>query len=979
MQTSFFVKRLAPAVLAALLIAPFAAVPPPAAAQTAPSGGISGIVTGADGTPLGGVTVALQGAAVPSVTTDAHGHYAFAVVPPGAYTILVTKAGFATTQQEDVFVAAGSVTTVNATLSPSSFSSLQTIGHVSTNRAGRATINTTPASVDVLPQTTFTDQNQVQVTKILNETPGIITTLGGYAGQSMGSPQETQIRGALPYETESLIDGHPVSISSDGSFSPNFLNPALLQNVEIVKGPGSSATEINYAINGSVNYRTLEPTRTPVQTIEYGVDGFGGQFSSLQATGSLKGHFIDYAFAYATDGTPSGLHNYPIAGSQVPLLYGAPPWTVNGQVVAQTPLGFGAANTPQFNGTPGAARYNQPVYVCCTTISAGYHSTDELAKIRLNFSQNTTLTLSYLGGQSFYDDPTQQSSLLGIGGTNQSFSIFTPPAGYTGSVPAGTAIPFDTLAYTDQYASQQNNLFQAEFRTTLGPTNGILARLYSGYTNAYGYGGTSTAATTSFSGSAYGGLLLCAKGLVQDPATGNCVAPAGGPESAPVMTYFNGQHTVFTSVTEPTTDENQDYLRGYSVELDHTSGPNTYALSFDRSYHEATEYLDEVLSGLVGFQLFPGSGQTFSTLALRGQLVLSPTVNASVSDYLVQYTSHYTDDGGLTWQTATHGVNAPRLGLSWRPSVDLAVRFAAGESVAPPYVDILSSPGGNPAPNATGGATYYTLNQNNGNVAPETAFTYDLGADRRVGQFGSVSGDVYLTSLHNLFLDSTFQNGTYTPPPPSADAGRTFPLYVSATTNLAQARYEGIELSAQRTPPAGFGFRLQGSLMRAYTYNLPPGFYNSGPDPASAYTTNLGIIPYVNFYGSGGFVTSTIGGRVPYSMGYGEANWRTHAGTFYSLGYTYYGPNNGFNVPAFGVVSATARFTLAKDTTLTLTGDNLFGAYDQPFGYYMNGVPIPLANGAYDHATAGYLGVTRGSNYGPATVRLAIRHKFGSE
>ncbi len=955
----------------ALALTFMTAFSPSVSAQTASTAGsVTGTVTSSDGAPLGGASVTLQGAAAQTTTSDAKGHFTFQKVTPGAYAVVVTKPGFATTQQEDVYVVAGNAVTVNAVLAQSSFSSLRTIGRVSTNVPGRVTINTTPASAAVISNQTFADQGQVQVTKVLNETPGIITGPIGYSGTSQGSPQITQIRGSLPYETESLIDGHPVSVGADGWYSPIYLNPALLQNVEIVKGPGAMGSEINYAINGSVNYRTLEPTRTPVQTFELGVDGFGGVNTAFQATGSTFNHRLDYAFAAATNGTPSAVHNYQIAGSQVPLLYGAPPWTVNGQVVAQTPFGVAASNTPQFYSTPGAARYAQPLYVCCASTDDGYNSKAELAKLRFNFSQTTALTLSYLGGQAFYNNPLQDSSLSPVGNTGQSFSTFSPPKGYTGSVPAGTPIPYDTLAWVPSYDSAQQNLVQAEFRTTLGESNSVLARYYTGYSSQNNYEYFGSGSTYQWTGTAWGGLLMCPPGT--GVVKGGCGAP-GSPTVAPSVTYFNGTPVTFGNTIVPSATLTQDHLRGYSAEFDHMSGKNTYTVSFDRSHHDSLQYANQPLSGIVGYQLFPGSGQQFTTISVRGQFALSPTVTASLGDYFVQYASHYTDNGGASWQDAVHNANEPRLGLAWRPSTDLALRFSAGGSIAPPYITILSSPGGNPVPNATGGATAYTLNQNNGAVSPETAFGYDLGFDKRLAGAMSLSGDVYLTSLHNMFLPVTYQNGTYTPPS-GADKGNTEPLYLTQTANLGQARYEGIELALQRTPLVGFGFRLQGSLERAFTYNLPPGFYNTAAGP---YTANLGVIPNVNFFGSAGFYSGIQGGRVPYSMGYGEANYRTRAGTYYNLGVTYYGPNNAFNVPAFTVVSAAARFRLAKDTSLTVSGDNITGSYDQPFGYYMGGVPVPLANGAYAGATKGYLGITRGSNYGPAVIRVTLRTRLG--
>ena len=133
---------------------------------------------------------------------------------------------------------------------------------------------------------------------MLNETPGVVASRSTDGnGASPASLVIPQIRGALPYETETLVDGHPVSVGADGYFSPLYLNPALLQDVEIAKGPGVEGTDINYAIGGSVNYRTLEPTRTFHATLNFGVDNFGGQTSFVRITGSTPSHFLDYAFA----------------------------------------------------------------------------------------------------------------------------------------------------------------------------------------------------------------------------------------------------------------------------------------------------------------------------------------------------------------------------------------------------------------------------------------------------------------------------------------------------------------------------------------------------------------------------------------------------------------------------------------------------------------------------------------------------------
>jgi hypothetical protein len=970
MNVTRILRRVAPVALSLALALPsLLAFGSPAGAQGATTGSITGTVVSSDGAPVPGASVTLQGSTMPPTSSDGAGRFSFSNVPPGAYTIVLTKSGFAATQQQDVFVVAGSPTTVNAILTAASFSSLQQIGRVSSNSPGRATINTGPAAENIISSQIFADQGALQVVDVLNQTPGVVSNPQGGAA-SRGSAQDTQIRGALPYETESLIDGHPVSVGSDGSFSPTFLNPAMLQNIEIVKGPGSMPTEINYAIGGSVNYRTLEPTRTPRETLTIGGDGFGGVNTAFQATGSLPGHKLDYAFAFATDGTPGPLVNDRFSGSSIPLAYGdlTQPYYINGQQVVAGPYGAAASGTPQYSGVIGQARLVAPIYTCCPTIDSGYVSRNELAKLRYNFSEQTALTISYLGGQEdFGQDGVQSDSVYPIYGSNQGEVYFAPPAGYTGSVPAGRVIPAALTEDLDARTWQQQNLVQAELHTTLGATNTLLARFYSGYTDSYTVSDAGTLdAPYSWTENAWGGVPLCPVGTLF--GAGGCAPGGTGPGVAPTMTYFNGQPTTFTRATEADIISEQDYLQGESLQLDHVAGPNTYELAFDRSHHDSS-----AVGGL--YPLSPGSGQLFTTISGRAQLVLTSKLNASLSDYSVTYASHYTGDGGITWHDATHTVNEPRAALTFRASTDTALRFSAGGSIAPPYIELLSSPGSTPLANTPGHATLYTENANNGQVSPETAFGYDLGFDQRLPRATSFSADIFETTLHNMFLPATFLIGTYTPPPGNLDAGNTEPLYESLTENLGQARFEGVELAFQRTPIAGLGFRLQGSLERAFTYNLPPGFYNTASGP---YTTNLGIIPFVNFQTSGTGYNALNTARIPYATGYGELNFRSRSGAYYSLGMTYFGSNNAFNVPAFTVFSGSIRYTLAKNTTLQVSASNLFGVNDSALYGAFNGIPVPLANGAaHVSGGVGYLGPTGAINFGPSIVTVQLRHTFG--
>jgi outer membrane receptor protein involved in Fe transport len=926
------------------------------AAASEATASLSGHVQTPDGQPVAGVAVVLEGAVSAKTTSDESGRFSFAQLPLGIYSIALAKAGFDRTASTDIVVQAGLVTALDTTLVPASFSSLQTIGRTSTNVPGRTQINTTTAALQVIPAQTFADQGSTQVTKVLTEMPGVSLTSnaagGGSNHASLGAPEYPQLRGSLHYETESLIDGHPVSVGAIGTFSPLLVLPALLQSVEVVKGPGAMPAEINYAVGGTINYRTLEPTRKPEASLDIGADRYGGVNTALRATGSMADHRFDYAFAFATLGTPGPLQNYSVAGSQVFLAFGSPPWTINGLQLPKPPVFFALSPTPQYAGGAGVVRYAEPLYLCCTPVSTGYDARGELGKLRFNFSQQTALTVSYLGGQS---GQNFSGTILGSGEPLINFSTFAPPAGYSGSIPAGTPIPFDTQANTAYWEFVQQNLFQAELRTSVGATT-LLARAYSGFGSTLAQEYT-PGQTLSITENAWGGVALCPAGTT---ARGGTCAASGGATVAPVMTFFNGQPTTLSTFSPATYTLLLDHLRGYSLEADRAIGNAVVSLALDRSNHDSGEFAlvpGQTVSQVV---LPPGSGQQFTTVLARVQSALTSRLSATLSTYFTSYASHYTGDGGVTWSDATHADVLPRLGFAWRPASDVAWRLAVGASIAPPYIALLSSPGSTPVHNPAGAAQGYFVNANSGQVAPETAFGFDLGFDWRLRPTLRLSSDVYFTHLRDMFLTQTSQQGTFAPTS-GASAGVAEPLYVTQTANLGNARYQGVEVMLEQAPLRGFGFKVQGSLQRAFAYGLSPSFYSTTAGPN---TTNLGVIPNINFQASGSGFNAISPGRIPYSQGYAEINVRTRAAGLFLLGYTYYGPNNAFNQPAFGVFSASVRVPFAKGNWVQFSGDNLTNVYGQPYAALLAGVPVPLINGK--------LGVVAASNYGPATLQMAL-------
>jgi hypothetical protein len=907
-------------------------------------GAISGVVKNPEGVSLGGADVTLDGPTRARTKTNGDGTFTFTNLVPGLYSVTVSRGSFVTVTRTDVAVLAGAPLALTVEMQPATFTSLREIAHVTVSSGGLGTINTSPAAVSDIPSQVFADQGQQQVVRVLNQTPGIITTVQNFGFNNNGAYQsmiqEPQIRGCLSYETESLIDGHPISIGSSGFYTPLYLNTHILQSVEIVKGPGSMPTDINYAVCGSVNYRTLEPTRNAQAAASFDLSTYGGLSSSYQATGTTSNGRLGYAFAYAIVGQPGPFSNDKEYSGTLNI---APGTKINGQPICGPTLPSSVCSG-SFPATPpgqtGALAISYPIVICCSSLTSIFTGKTELGKLRYNFSPETSLTVSYLGAQAYQSLYTNyifpQQSFDPYNPSYAAFGLWpTPSTGlYKGALPPGFGTPYATLVNfaTDSEQNQQG-LFSSEFRTNLGKAT-FLARYYTGAQQDIIYGGNPN-------GTGINALTGQVWGLLP-------TGPAGTFQS------YNGQNATITQPTGGTASLIQDHFSGYSAEVNIPAGSNLYAVSYDRTQHHS-------IYNFAGTTLVPdGASQSLSTVMVRGLFQLTPQLTALFGNYFIGYTSHYTPDGGATWADASHSFYGPRLALTWQPRTTTSVRVSAGASIAPPFFVLINTAGGPPFANNQGAVLYYTQIVNNGKISPETAFGYDVGADQRFANNIIVSGDLYQTNLHGQFLSTTRANGTYTAPS-GPNAGKTRPLYISETANLGQSRYQGVELSVREVPQFGLGFTVQGALIRAYTFDLPPGFHDTAAGPN---TTNLAIVNNANYFTGGNGYNGIADGNVPYAQGYGELNYRLKNGTFYLLGATYFGNNNSYDAPAFFVLSASARFPLNKNMNVQVTCDNLTGTLSARAANLFGGLPVPLVNGT--------VGVTTGFNIGPPVWHLIL-------
>ncbi|HEY8298289.1 MAG TPA: TonB-dependent receptor [Candidatus Baltobacteraceae bacterium] len=941
-----------------------------ALAQAAQASTVTGKVTDTNGAPVAGAAVALTGPATYRSATDATGAFTIGDVGQGVYSVAISKAGYNPVNEDFFTVLAGASPNIVVTMQAINFTSLRTIASV--RATGRGTFNTTPASVNVISAQTIQEQGATQVMKVLDETPGIVASLPQTGGNAAapGAITFPNIRGALSYETATLIDGHPVSVGTFGDYVTTFLNPFMLQNVEVVKGPGVEAPEVNYAIGGTVNFETKDPTYTPTGFYSAGIDNRGSatvNFGLSNTVGKLG-----FVAAYSDANLSSATNNYQSILSPSSPTNGI----LNFNGTTGTTIGFNDAfPTPIVPGTISAVENNYNLIACCQPITSLYENRSELAKLRYKFSPASSLTVAYLGGQTFANNNANAGDI-----TPSTFA--TTSKTYAGSIPNGSIQDVGFVRVGDDREINNEPIFEGDFRTTLGKDT-LLARYYAAGIDRLLY----TGSTDPFRPQTFGYQLYGNDSNSKQTFSGQTVP----------VTFFN-----YFNQAEI------DRLKGYSFEYDHPFGNNDKdlaELSYDQSDSTTTSYNLFVsgpsaskaaftTSGLrlnQSITLPAGSGQLFRTLLLRGNFQLNDRLTVAIANYFNNYRSTYPtkctlgggngctfDGNGFVFNTTTHAHYDGRVAVEYRPSASLALRLSAGSAIAPPYLALLS---GTLQPiSFNSKSNIATEKVNSGALSPETAFGYDLGADYRFRDgVTTLSGDVYQTNLFNHFITETTNSGQLCPandPLTNAPTGcqANTPLFFNSNVNLNNARFQGLELSLRHRPTTGFGYTLQGALQKAYAYNLPPYFYCSTPGPGCTANTNLAIVAGQNFNG-GGISGSglSVGGfsnqNVPYAQGYGELSYRLANGAYAIVGETYFGKNNALNRAPFGVLSASVSYPLNDGLSLQLSGDNLTNQYPAVFPNFGGGLAIPLANG---QAAA-----TQANVLGPQILRVTLTKVLG--
>jgi hypothetical protein len=912
-----------------------------------PLADVYGVVRSEAGLPVPNARVEMQGPVDKGVSSDANGAFDLRV-PAGVYRVVVTKSGYQTATNASLVVSGAGVET-DIQLVEQSVGTLQEIGRVSTT-AGASHFNTTPTSITTVDAQTIQDQGTESLSQILSEIPSV----------SVGSPHEwynalglitgpgnfinPQIRGALSYETAEELDGFPL-VTGDSSFGFNagLFTTIGLKGIQVIKGPGADSTTINSAVGGIVNFLTISPTPKNHLTASASTDGYGGSILKSQATGTIGK--LGYAFGYAAANSPGPLTGRSglFAGDTADLI-------VNGTQISScsnSPTACPSTSFPNPTNPAYSSSTLNSVYCCVPLLSLSAQSS-KVGKLVYHFSPLMSLDVAYLGTQL-------NANYGGYRGAYYFGSTFTPPAGYTGSIPAGSTVNAFEQDGTVSTQQQTQNIIETNFKAKIGP-----GYLHAGYLSLFQYENYQYDTGPPNTYTAYGGITTGGT-----PPT--LVQIANG---VPVQVYYN-----FTFLESELTKDHAAIV-DYRVPI----GDNSLDLSWTQSTASPDKGFVYVRPQLVNgtciycapnylSQYYGQLKQTNNEVRLSSSLQPTPKLSILTSMYFDQYINRLSSlpaPGGISTpptaaQAATVATylgsfqnnysyyDMPRLGLEYRQSEDLAYRFSTGGAIVPLPILALAGGGSTPTAGQQGTNIFYSQSIPPVGLKPETSFSGDIGADIRVPRYATViSTDAYLTNLQGQFITTRTLNGTY----------NGYPLYTTQIANLNRSRYEGLELSIRRDVPRGFGFLLSGYLQRGFAYDVPSNFYTN-PVTGAPFSQNLSLIPGVN-YNNGGGGQGGIGGGgqdvVPYSGGYGEISYRFAHDGLVRFGATYYGNNNTYFEPAFFVLSASARYGLTKHLALQVSGYNLGHAYTSPFNgsdssnINLAGVPAPLAGGGENYS-----------------------------
>ena len=918
-------------------------------AQTAAT--INGTVVSAGGTPLAGARITVSGPAEATATSAGNGTFSI-TVPPGLYQLRADRSGYQSATQSDITVVAGSAQPLTITLGEASLSSLRTIGTVTATSSGRGTINTGPAAQTILSAQTFAQTGAPAINDVLQHVPDVVVS-------HLGTQLDTSIvvGGLQPYETQVLIDGHPIALGQYGVWTSHYYPSFLVGSAEIESGPGNTTQFANLAVGGTVNLTTPDFTKKPNATFTTGTDEYGSVYNNLIGSGTLG----NLSYVVAAGQT---WNNPPTGNMQACDVYVTDPAT--------------QPNTPSFAG----------IVPFCGKLGGSLFQRGQLYKLKYDFSSATSFEAEFIGSYGGYN-PQDYFGGQSYGATLVESCI---PNSLICTGPAQQNLIGKTISgyfwYPGTLITNKQQLYSGQFRTSIG-NDTLLIRPYLGNIEPETYDGTGegtfpayfapnasypactslTPTTTCYPGpqSLAPGVQIPATGLPNPNAFENSACQPGTITSfqqinspANTITTVDGQEQCYQY---PYSTSETDTLYGNTISYIHPFGNNFLNFTYDFHGQSTFAYADAPSN----FQVPPGSTTRFSTFSLTGELhpIDKLTVNLGLYDTLWTATGDqpYVDpSGNLSLVGLQRSVARfdPHIAFVFRPQPSTSIRAAYGTSETFPFIGLISGPASIAPPNIpyTGGY----ISQKNPNLLPETSIAFSLGADHRFGNGAVLSADLLETTVHNVFQNFTITQNVI-------ENGAPALLGISAPFNVARLQAKLATVQYTYAPRTGFGYNISAAADSSILYGIPAAAFGGSPG-----------VPANNVQICGdGASNPGVASCIPYLKGYAQVTYAWRDKSFAAIGVDYEGKNNAYYQPPFAILDFTGRHPIGKNFELQLAVQNIFNnSTGQNLPAPNAGVPltgdVSTDGTTIQQATASTFFIPAA----PRTVRLQLRVHVGS-
>lgn len=223
------------------------------AAGVSAQGTVTGRVSGSqDGRPLQNVAVILD--ETRGATTGNAGSFIFEKVSAGSHTLEARMLGYKSGTGR-VEVTDGGTVEIIFVLEEEFIDAGEVV--VTANR-GTSRIADVPARVTLISSAAIASRPVATVDEMLSTVPGLNVSRSFGIFSHKSSVTMRGLSGNEQARVLVMIDGVPVNKSDGGSVNWNLLDPAMVERIEVVKGPASSMYGSN-AMGGAINIITRRP------------------------------------------------------------------------------------------------------------------------------------------------------------------------------------------------------------------------------------------------------------------------------------------------------------------------------------------------------------------------------------------------------------------------------------------------------------------------------------------------------------------------------------------------------------------------------------------------------------------------------------------------------------------------------------------------------------------------------------------------